>query len=129
MSNLNLSTLVLASATILPEGRRSAMAGTVAQVERLNPTVKMESLWAAFSRLAEPIEGDSAPVAARRRTCRELADLIKADMHGLMTFQEAPSDAAPWFQAQIDAWTGSADPRQAAMAATAARELAEITAA
>lgn len=124
----SLSTLIANSETILPAGRRAAMAATVEQIEGLGKVPHMEALWAAFDRLAEPKAGDAPPVAARRKTCREFADLIKADLHGLMGFDFRPSDAAPWFQAQIDAWTGSTDPRQAAMAATATRELAELTA-
>ena len=57
-------------------------------------------------------------------TCADLSDGL-----GALGFPRTSGDgraAAPWFQAQIDAWAGSTDPRQAAMVATAARELAEL---
>ena len=74
--------------------------------------------------LAIPRESDTPPIAARRATCADIADGLVA-----IGFPRTAGDgraAAPWFQAQIDAWSTSEDPRQRAMADTARRELIEL---
>lgn len=125
---MTLSSLVASSSTILPTGRRDAMAATLAQIESLPGAsgVALADLAGAMDFLSQPCEGDVPPVAARRKTCAELVGVV-----GILNASEghwATKDVTPWFQAQVDAWSTSADPRQKAMAATAARELAELTA-
>ena len=115
-----------------PAGRADAIRATLTQIAALpGAAVPMHELGAAFARLTMPQWGDSPAVTARRQTCRELAHAIEvevmgADCDGSSYAGRDPRQAWPWFQAQIDAWASSADPRQATMAATAARELAEL---
>lgn len=110
-----------------PEGRANAICSTLTQIAALpgalTPGVK-GALHTAFFVLAIPHEGDTPPITARRVTCADIADGLVA-----IGFPRTAGDgraAAPWFQAQIDAWSGSDDPRQRAMADTARRELNEL---
>lgn len=110
-----------------PEGRANAIRFSLKQIAALRSvdSVSQASLADAFRYLAIPREGDTPPITARRATCAQLADALRPG--GIdTTGDQTRISATPWFLAQIDAWTGSEDPRLAAMAATAARELAEI---
>jgi hypothetical protein len=116
-----------------PPARAAAISATLTQIAALpGADVPLHNLVAAFARLSGRRDADDAPTAARRQTCRDLSHAIEVE-----TVQDETWDgtsyvgvpitpALPWFQAQIDAWTDSDDPRQHAMADTAARELAEL---
>lgn len=119
---------------IEPLGRRAAVAATLRQILALDGVVDAYALdvsLGGLSALRDALEtlaaqeptGDAA-LEARRQTCGELARGLGgwvrlANVGG----PGAPGGADLWFQAQIDAWAGADDPRQRAMAATAAREL------
>ena len=116
-----------------PEGRATAIRASLNQIAELpGAAVPLHNLGAAFARLAMPRYGDDAATATRRKTCAELSTAIEADVfnddscHGSSYAGVDPLLAMPWFQAQIDAWADSNDPRQRTMAATAARELREL---
>lgn len=129
---MTLSTLIAASLPPVPgqetgiEGRRAATAATFAQFAQLAEEIPLtlEDAWVGFSRLGVLREGDTPPVQARRLTCRQVADLIS---------QEPPLGGNPValasvFEAVAAHFLGSNDPRQKAMATTAAREAAELRA-
>ncbi len=124
-----------------PPGRKAAVIASFAQVAGLvSGRLGRDSLRLAMSEVGTPRDGDAPPVTARRATCKAVAEAL--------AFQPGEQDAARaalpegttvvdaggfgparlWFQVQIDAFGESADPRQAAMVATARRELAEIDA-
>ena len=63
------------------------------------------------------------PIIARRTTCADITAAIKAAGVGIFR-----GDVSPWFNRQVQSWSGSADHRLAAMAATAKRELDEVLA-
>lgn len=111
-----------------PEGRANAIRASMAQISALpGADVPIPALAGAFVRLGFSSPDDGPREAARRVTCGDLAAalVVAAGIKGTLP---APETAYPWFQAQIDAWAGSKDPRLAAMAATAARELADLRA-
>ena len=125
-----------------PPARKAAVIASFVQVARLIPgKIGRDSLVLGMRVAATARDGDTPPVTARRATCAAVAEALKwrpgemqqafddislcADTPGING--GGLEDAAKWFQAQIDAWAGSQDPRLAAMAATAARELAEVT--
>lgn len=116
--------------TLKPEGRGIATAATLNQIAQLPGAggVEPECLHDAFWVLAEAQESDPTPaVAARGRTCRELARAIEVTF-AKFSYSLAPANkglvgkALPWFEAQA-IWAEADDPRQKAMAETAAREL------
>lgn len=72
--------------------------------------------------------GAVAAIAARRKTCADIAKAI-ATYPGVGHLDGRISGALPWFLAQQQAWIASVDPRLAAMAATARREAEELCAA
>lgn len=110
-----------------PEGRANAIRTSLNQIAALpgalTPSVR-GALHGAFFALAISREGDTPPITARRATCADIAEGLVA--LGLPRTTGDGHAAAPWFQAQIDAWGGSDDPRQRAMADTARRELSEL---
>lgn len=128
-----LSTLSALIATSLPpvpgqeagvDGRRAATAASFAQLAEIGGDASLTEAdaKAGFSRLGTPQEGDTPPIAARRLTCRQVADL-------LCPTTERPGRTARLasvFEAVVTHFQGSDDPRQKAMAATAAREAAEL---
>lgn len=111
-----------------PEGRANAIRASLVQISALpGAEVSIPALAGAFARLGFPSSDDGPREAARRVTCGEVAEALAAALPEGEAFPH-PVGAYPWFQAQIDAWTGSEDPRLAVMAATAARELSELRA-
>ena len=126
-----------------PPARKTAVIASFVQVAALCPDrIGRDSLLLAMRTLGVPREGDTPPVAARRSTCAAVAAALEwqpGEMNAAYDALPAPSGpndyaidgggfgpAEVWFQVQIDAWANSEDPRQRAMAATAARELEEI---
>ena len=79
----------------------------------------------AFNDLSSLKNGGNEPpaVIARRTTCADITAAIKAAGVGIFR-----GDVSPWFNRQVQSWSGSADHRLAAMAATAKRELDEVLA-
>ena len=116
----NFASLVLPG----PEGRANAIRSSLIQVQVLTgDRVHPDALRCAFERLAVARTDDTLPITARRATC---LDIARAMLDSRGPVQVDHLLAEPWFQAQIDAWTDSEDPRQRAMADTARRELAEL---
>lgn len=114
-----------------PEGRANAIRATLNQIAALPGAgnVEVYALQAAFEELSLPQKKDDASTTARRQTCGQIAAAIRASSLHNGGQYGLPGDATaahPWFQAQIDAWSESSDPRQKAMAATASRELHEL---
>lgn len=110
-----------------PEGRAAAIRFSLNQIAALpGADVAPKDLAAAFLILGSggQADGDNPALSARRATCRDISRALEAAGHGPVG--GAAGRALGWFRAQIDAWSESADPRQRAMAATAARELAEL---
>lgn len=66
---------------------------------------------------------DIPPTVARRATVKALSE----GTDGTFSNQDL-KEVTPWFQTQVSTWMGSSNPRHVAMAATAARELSELTA-
>lgn len=126
-----------------PPARREAVIASFSQVAALCPgRPGRDSLLLAMRTLGVPREGDTPPVVARRSTCAAVAEALEwrpGEMNAAYDALPAASaangyaidrggfePAEAWFQAQIDAWGLSSDPRLKAMAATAVRELEEI---
>lgn len=126
-----------------PEARRQAVIASFAQVaalEAVNGHLGRESLWLAMRHVSTPREGDTPAIAARRTTCKAVADALAWQPGELDAAIEATPLVYPhigrdmggfgparlWFEAQIQAFAESTDPRQVAMAATATRELSEL---
>lgn len=106
-----------------PAGRANAIRATLAQISALpGADVRVGDLVCAFGALSRPRDEDTPSATARRQTCGDLAAAIGA----LCGDTGDASAAAPWFEAQLAAWVGSADPQQSAMVATAKRELCEL---
>lgn len=106
-----------------PDGRRDSVVQTLLQLACLagpaGEIVTLDELAAAYSLLAVAREGDTPQIAARRRTCAEIAELVPVgDLY-------RPASAVPVWEswAALDA---SDDPRLGAIRATAERELAEL---
>lgn len=127
--NMTIADYIAADTRIQPDGRRTAIAATFAQQEALCisycadfglilPTIP--ELRDAFARLSVPREADDGPTASRRTTLREVAAALPPDG------QTDAGSVLPWFRATVAAFAGSDDPRQRAMAATAAREAGEL---
>lgn len=111
------------------EGRAVAIRGTLLQIAALpGAHVPTSALADAFHLLSLPREEDTPPITARRVTCGQLAEAIGRTADPVSNHRDSGGHLARrWFRAQIDAWGKSEDPRLAAMAGTAARELAELT--
>lgn len=116
-------------------GRANAIRRSLIEIAALpNADVDIDSLQGAFEALSASRVGDDGPTSSRRQTCRDIAAGIRAGFAhngGQWALPGGAHRAAPWFQAQIDAWgclTPEQDGRRAAMAATARRELAELRA-
>ena len=107
-----------------PEGRVQHVAGTLQQLVVVTPDdVTLGDLAAGWLVLARPHgQDETASVAHRRSVCAELS-AIAAQLAG------GPGNlagAVKIWQAWQDAFQTSADPHQAGMAKTFARELAEL---
>lgn len=100
------------------------------------PTVRdlpldLASATLAFRLLSAPSAADEPPpVHARRKTCIEIGDIYGVGLDAQVSPEQAPQLAAAGavWRAVAAAFSGSDDPRQAAIAATWAREAAELEA-
>lgn len=104
--------------------RALATASTLEQLRGLLPAaVTLADLALGWRMLAQPCQQQEDPATTqRRRTCAELAAI--ADQ--LTSKQGNLPGAIEAWQAWRDAFQGSTDPRQAAMAKTFAREAEEL---
>ena len=107
-----------------PEGRAQPLAGTLQQLLAFIPDdVNLADLVAGWQILARPqSQNEEASVAHRRKICAELSAIAAQ-------FTSEPGNlagAVKTWQEWQDAFQGSGDPRQAAMAKTFARELVEL---
>lgn len=109
-----------------PPARANATASTLQQLSTLVPAgVTLADLAAGWRVLARPLQPDEEMKRAKRRaTCGELADLA-----GEITSEPGNmTQAVKAWRAWTVAFEKSDDPRQAAMAATFAREYRELQA-
>ncbi len=107
-----------------PEGRAQHLAGMLQELLAIIPDdVTLADLVAGWQILARPqSQNEEASVAHRRKICAELSAIAAQ-------FMSEPGNlagAVKTWQGWQDAFQGSADPRQAAMAKTFARELVEL---
>ena len=112
-----------------PKPQAAAIRASMMQIAALpGAHTTRAALADAFHLLSSPRPGDTPPITARRHTCAELAAAIGRSADNVSNHHDSGGHLARrWFQAQVRAWAGSEDPRLAAMAATAARELAELS--
>jgi hypothetical protein len=112
----------LAAKHLTPDGRAAAAAATLRQwgeiASAAGAEVAQGDLKATFMFLGAPRDGDLAPVLSRRATCRDLAALLDGEGDA--------QRAVPVWEAVASHFQGSNDPRQATIAATCERELAEL---
>jgi hypothetical protein len=112
---------------LAPEGRAAATAATFRQLgdsAACDIHLTLADLVAGLELVAASRDGDPPPVAARRKTCAEIAELVKPVAPG-----GNPECLAQVFRCIESHFSRSTDPRQLAIATTAAREAAEIEAA
>jgi hypothetical protein len=122
-----LTALFLMDATfsaITPLVYAQALKATMLQIASLPGVNRISGvdLIAAFDFLSVGREEDTPVVGARRWVLRDIVAGVDADLR----VGGDPAKALEFFRAQVTAFGGSTDPRQQAMAATAARELAEL---
>jgi hypothetical protein len=109
--------------TLQPEGRANATASTLEQLFTLTPNQNLADLAAAWQFLSMAQDThESGPVVSRRKTCADLAQ-VATDL-GFVGGDA--KRAIPAWEAWGNAFTGSNDPRQAAMTETFAREVSEL---
>lgn len=114
----------LAEAGLTPPPRAAATAATLRQIAEIGGELELtlEDCKSAYDLLGFPRGDDQPAVAARRATCREISALIPGTGYGgEQLLRRVLERVAQHFAA-------SSDPRQAAIASTAAREAAEIAA-
>lgn len=113
----------LVEGAFTPPGRAVAIAATLRQIGALagDVCVSPGDVRVAMLIVAAERGDDSPAVAARRRTCGEIAEAID---HEPMA---RPSRYGDVLRAVATALTDSTDPRQIAVAATATREADEIS--
>ena len=118
-----------AEVNIQPEARGKATANTLRELAALNfddlPPVSPHELAHAFSILAKPGIDDAPSVAARRKTCAELADCV---VDGILI------NDGPAYRSTVSLWSAFAvavigdGPRRDAIQETAKREQRELAA-
>jgi hypothetical protein len=84
--------------------------------------VTLADLVAGWQVLAQPRNDTDSAVISRRKTCAELAAIAAQFTNG----QGNLTGAVSTWQAWLDAFRGSADPRQVAMVSTFEREVLEL---
>jgi hypothetical protein len=110
-------------AQMQPPPRAQHTVGTLQQLSMHIPDgVMLADLLAGWQELSHPRSGDEVAVIARRNTCRELAEIAAQ----FTDDQGSLAGAFRAWQAWQEVFEGSSDSRQAAMAATFAREVAEL---
>ena len=106
-----------------PEGRALHNAGMLQHLRTLLPNdVTLADLVAGWQVLAQPRNDTNSAVISRRKTCAELAAIAAQ----LTSGQGNLTSAVSTWQAWLDAFRGSADPRQVAMVSTFEREVLEL---
>jgi hypothetical protein len=109
---------------MLPPGRGMTTASTLQQLSIFIPNgVTLADLmvgWEALSHAAG--QGEEPTIVSRRVTCGELAGMAAQIVAGQGSLEQAVKTWQVW----VKAFEKSGDPRQAAMAKTFARELAEL---
>jgi len=106
-----------------PEGRALHNAGMLEHLRTLLPNdVTLADLVAGWQVLAQPRNDTNSAVISRRKTCAELAAIAAQ----LTSGQGNLTSAVSTWQAWLDAFRGSADPRQVAMVSTFEREVLEL---
>ncbi len=110
-----------------PEGRVQHLVGFLQQLFALTPDdTTLADIGTGWEVLAHPqSQNEEASVAHRRKICAELSAIAAQ----LTSEPGNLAHAVKTWQAWHDACQKSADPRQAAMAKTFARELVELQAA
>lgn len=108
---------------IEPEARATAVAGTLQQISVFIPnSVAFADIVIGWRVLSQTRPGDEVPVTRRRTTCAELAEIGSQ----FTKEQGNLTGAVKTWQAWLDAFKDSDDPRHVVMAKTFARELAEL---
>ncbi len=108
-----------------PSPRANATAGTLVQLQSYIPEdLSLADLASAWFVLAAPQNEDDVRIAARRKTCEELATIAAQLDPG----EGDVSVAIPVWREWRNAFVATGDPRQNAMAETFARELRELQA-
>lgn len=118
----------LAYISLAPVPRAAAIATTLREVGGLAGRVplELEDVRDGFALLSMDRADDTPEVFSRRRTCAALAALISR--HGRTSSDLGiPRRLASVLSVVAEAYHGSPDPHSAAMAVTAAREVAELT--
>ena len=112
---------------IQPEPRAMATASTLQQLSTYIPDdVTLADLVVGWRALSHPAkQGEEPAISQRRVTCSELAQIASQ----FTTEQGSLGQAIKTWHLWLEAFKNSNDPRQAAMARTFARELAELQAA
>jgi hypothetical protein len=106
-----------------PEGRALHTAGMLDYLRTLLPNdVTLADLVAGWQVLAQPRNDTNSAVLNRRKTCAELAAIAAQ----LTSGQGNLTSAVSTWQAWLDAFRGSTDPRQVAMVSTFEREVLEL---
>lgn len=119
---------LLVAARLLPEARGAATGNTLIQIATIGGDLPLTpaDLVAGLIAIARHRSDDDAPaVAQRRRTCADVAALLSI-VDGADADAGDPKRWAAVQRAIALAWAASSDDRQAAIAATAAREAAEL---
>jgi hypothetical protein len=85
----------------------------------------------ACAKVGVPRDDQDPRVTSRRRTCAEISEVVQRHWRGGVVGNMPSDDPALWrwrrvLAAVVGRWSGSEDSRLAAIAATAARELAEL---
>lgn len=109
-------------------GRANAVKNSLIQIASLPRTFEISvlNLGGAFYALSKDQPYDDGVISSHRNTCRAIAWEL-AQEGSTEEYVGADTQAAlPWFMSQMSAWAESADPRQRAMALTAAREFLEL---
>jgi len=106
-----------------PAGRAAAIASTLQQLSTLIPHgVTLADILAGWLILSRRYEGEENAVVLRRNTCTQLAEITSQ----ITNDQGNLTGAVKTWQAWLDAFKNSHDPRHATMARTFARELIEL---
>lgn len=114
------------AAGMQPPGRGHHTAATLRQTADIagDLPLSLGDAALAYLWLGQPYESDDAPIAARRKTCIELSQLaVHEDESSADVAYPRMADVLDRVVAALD---GSDDPRHRAIAATAAREAAEL---
>jgi hypothetical protein len=109
---------------VLPPGRGMHTANTLSQLRQLMPAdATLADLVMGWQILSQAQPNEDPATAQRRATCGELASIATRFTSGQ---QGNLSQSCKIWQSWVDAFKTSSDPRQAGMAKTFVRELAEL---